>query len=116
MVPNPAGPQQKKTVVQQDRVEALHDNRNTLEKKVHLSVIDRGRRDPPTKVTCYYFFNAHQRKACRQVKIKQETTALQWVIIIIRFVLRLSYTSVSQRVVESLKISELCRSFVNLDP
>jgi len=51
MVPNPAGPQQKKTVAQQDRVEALHDNRNTLEKKVHLSVIARERRDPPTKVT-----------------------------------------------------------------
>jgi len=41
----------RKTVVQQDSVEALHDNRNTLEKKDHLSVIARGRRDPPTKVT-----------------------------------------------------------------
>jgi len=38
----------RKTIVQQDRVKALHDNRNTLEKKDHLSVIAR---DPPTKVT-----------------------------------------------------------------
>jgi len=51
MISNPAGTQQKKTVVQQDRVETLHDNRNTVEKKDHLSVIVRGRRDPRTKVT-----------------------------------------------------------------
>jgi len=41
----------RKTVVQQDRDEVLHDNRNTMEKKVHLSVIARRRRDTPTKVT-----------------------------------------------------------------
>jgi len=33
----------RKAVVQQDRVKVLHDNRNMLEKKDHLSVIARGR-------------------------------------------------------------------------
>jgi len=49
MVPNLAGTQQKNC--RAARVKALHDSRNTLEKKVHLSVIARGCRDPPTKVT-----------------------------------------------------------------
>jgi len=40
-----------KTVVQQDSVKALHDNRNALKKKTHFPVVARGRRDSPTKVT-----------------------------------------------------------------
>jgi len=41
----------RKTVMQQDSVEVLHDNRNALKKKANIPVISRGRRDSPTKVS-----------------------------------------------------------------